>query len=626
MAGYGPHFATAASTQITLQFPNSVTARQRAVLHAVATTHGVCHQSNGDGDERRIALGVGTEVVYVRPETIADDDDICDLLAVHLQISPDVSKRAFGAPAPRPEKRGIIGGRDGTQSTESSDPLVSSSSAAPHVSLERANIDVTAFVHKTLESLELERVAEAEQNDAVLKGLTPSAAQKKGRALLGLKCVDQKNGFYGKTIVVLELASRPTGDNKAPPLPPHKLTPHDIVCLRPNKADNTTGTEEPLCSGVVYRVRDTRLEIAVDETPDSLDGTLRVERLQNETSHNRLVDALRLVGKASSGGVGVDLTKFPGARLVEYLFGNTAPRTSASEAFVLGDDVDTIVDGTRASSFVPINKNLDQSQLQAVAHALRSHDVALIHGPPGTGKTTAVVEYVLQELSRGNRVVCCAASNVAVDTLVERIVMGGDGFGVGGVGGGGTDDTKSADESTGTKSMGKRRVKKSKSSSVSESNLIRLGHPARLLPSVLRHSLEAVVSRSDDSGLAKDCEKECEAIRKRLAKLTGRISKEERAERFDARKELRKLQKETKQRQKKAIDVVVGGAKLICCTLSGALTGAIRNETFDVVVIDEAAQALEPACTCWGIPKSRHCLPPLFEYTTRDVCSSCQYL
>ena len=86
----------------------------------------------------------------------------------------------------------------------------------------------------------------------------------------------------------------------------------------------------------------------------------------------------------------------------------------------------------------------------------------------------------------------------------------------------------------------------------------------------------------------------------------------ERAERFDARKELRKLQKETKQRQKKAIDVVVGGAKLICCTLSGALTGAIRNETFDVVVIDEAAQALEPACTCWGIPKSRHCLPPLF--------------
>ena len=112
---------------------------------------------------------------------------------------------------------------------------------------------------------------------------------------------------------------------------------------------------------------------------------------------------------------------------------------------------------------------------------------------------------------------------------------------------------------------------------------------------MLDASLEAAVARSDDSALARDCERECADLRRRLSKLTSR---DDRAERNDARRELRRVQKETKARQKKAVSVVVSRAKLVCCTLSGALTNAIRDETFDVVVIDEAAQALEPAC--WG--------------------------
>lgn len=57
----------------------------------------------------------------------------------------------------------------------------------------------------------------------------------------------------------------------------------------------------------------------------------------------------------------------------------------------------------------------------AVSKALSSKDVFLLHGPPGTGKTTTVVEIILQEVKRGLKVLACAASNIAVDNIVERL-------------------------------------------------------------------------------------------------------------------------------------------------------------------------------------------------------------
>ena len=63
---------------------------------------------------------------------------------------------------------------------------------------------------------------------------------------------------------------------------------------------------------------------------------------------------------------------------------------------------------------------LNESQLEAVRFALASPDVALIHGPPGTGKTTAVVEFICQAVERREKVLACAPSNVAVDNMAEK--------------------------------------------------------------------------------------------------------------------------------------------------------------------------------------------------------------
>ena len=603
-----------------MRFPPAVSARQRAILHAVAEANGVAHASAGDGEERYVSLGSGARVIEFLPEDVADDEAVCALLAEHLRVAPEASRRAFAAPAPRGATRDSSSRRFGDSNASSS----ATGSSPPPASASRASVDVAAFVRRTLELLDLEREAEAEQGEAILRGMRPETAQRRGRALLGLKCVDVRGGFFGKTVVTLELASRGAGateksaNSTAPPLPPHKLTPHDVVALRANKGD---AGGDPLCAGVVYRVRDAQLEIALDETPDdgTLDGTLRLERLANETSHKRLVDAVREIGRAGETGEGVDLARFPGARLVEVLFGSTKPKFATVRAVTNGadgasasarEDESDVADSppiflessaTVVDLFEPIDRALDRSQKNAVARALAAEDVALIHGPPGTGKTTAVVEYVLQERLRGRRVLCCAASNVAVDTLVERLLRSDfadadseSGASSGPERGGSSSRKKSSSRTEKSKTKTREKNARGGARRVTET-LIRLGHPARLLPSVLGASLEAAVARSDDSALARDCERECADLRRRLAKLTSR---EHRAERADARRELRRVQKETKARQKKAVSVVVSHANIVCCTLSGSLTNAIRNETFDVVVIDEAAQALEPAC--WG--------------------------
>lgn len=125
--------------------------------------------------------------------------------------------------------------------------------------------------------------------------------------------------------------------------------------------------------------------------------------------------------------------------------------------------------------------------------------------------------------------------------------------------------------------------------------LVRVGHPARLLPAVLAASLEAQLLACDNSKLAKDCAKESKALRRKLLKLTDR---KHRAERNEVRKELRILAKEERNRQQEAMKDVINGARVMCSTLSGALSGTLKFQDFDVVVIDEAAQALEAAC--WG--------------------------
>ncbi|XP_066373064.1 uncharacterized protein [Miscanthus floridulus] len=308
--------------------------------------------------------------------------------------------------------------------------------------------------------------------------------------------------------------------NKGDVLPAHKFGTHDVVALKPNKADAGSAS---LGQGVVYRLKDSSITVAFDDIPeDGLNSPLRLEKLANEVTYRRMKDALIELSKAVQTG--------PCANLVPVLFGEKAPMRSK----------DTM-------KFSPFNKNLDDSQKEAISKALGSRDVFLLHGPPGTGKTTTIIEIILQEVKRGSKILACAASNIAVDNIVERLAR-------------------------------------------YRTKLVRLGHPARLLPQVLDSALDAQVLRADNSSLAGDIRKEMKVLNSKLLKAKDRNTKR------DIRKELKTLAKEERKRQQLAVTDVLKNADVVLTTLTGASSKKLNGITFDLVVIDEAAQALEVAC------------------------------
>ena len=189
------------------------------------------------------------------------------------------------------------------------------------------------------------------------------------------------------------------------------------------------------------------------------------------------------------------------------------------------------------------NPNLNESQRRAVKNALEACTLSLIHGPLGTGKTATLVEVILQIAQRNKRLLVCAPSNLAVDNLVERLE---------GV------------------------------------RMIRLGHPARILDTVLKHSLEAQIE-AEHGDIIRDIRKEIEQMIKEMPKARG----EKRAK---LRSELKANRNELRSRSKKLESEIVNGAQVVLCTLGMAGCRSIQEvaKKFDVVVLDEGSQATEP--------------------------------
>ncbi|XP_061209581.1 DNA-binding protein SMUBP-2 [Neopsephotus bourkii] len=371
-----------------------------------------------------------------------------------------------------------------------------------------------------LELLREEREAELAQSRAWQESVPLKELQRRGVCLLKLHAASQRTGLYGRLLVTFQ----PRKHDPDAELPSNSFGPGDIAGLY-----DAASQGDALCTGIVTRVTPRAVTVAFEDSQDTLsldhERSYRLLKLANDVTYNRLKKALNTL-KQYRGG--------PASDLIDVLFFSAEPR-----AF------------SETKPLQLYNNSLDASQREAVSFSLAQRELAIIHGPPGTGKTTTLVEIILQAVQQGLKVLCCAPSNVAVDNLVERLA----GHSV---------------------------------------RILRLGHPARLLEPIQRHCLDAVLARADTAQIVAD-------IRKDIDQAWAKSKKaQDKGERSHFLSEIKTLRKELKQREETAMAAALTHASVVLATNTGASSeGPLKllpDNHFDLVVIDECAQALEASC------------------------------
>src|SRR5262249_1892906 len=289
------------------------------------------------------------------------------------------------------------------------------------------------------------------------------------------------------------------------------------------------------------------LRVALPELPDDVDEDSEFDLLlaPDETSRLRQKAALERAASDSREWF-VDL------RVV--MLGERAPRFDKEVDFAPGDP------------------GLNESQIEAIRFALSAKDVAIIHGPPGTGKTRTLAELVRQAVARGERVLACAPSNLGVDNLLERLLAAG-------------------------------------------LSAVRLGHPPRVLPSLRDSQPDALGERHPEVRAARKMVREAFALFRKADRFTR--AKPEPGAKRAMRLEGRALLGDARKSEDRAVESVLNSAQVLCATLTGLSDELLRGRVFDLVVIDEAGQGTEPAAWIALIRGKRvvfagdHCqLPP----------------
>ncbi|KNG45444.1 P-loop containing nucleoside triphosphate hydrolase protein [Stemphylium lycopersici] len=396
--------------------------------------------------------------------------------------------------------------------------------------------DIPSFAASQLNLLDAELQAELSETNALLSSHTPTALSRAGLAILNLNVSSQRTGLGGKTVVELSLDSAVVAKGEAPDIPEHGIRVGDIVAVQEQPSGSAKKTEKKDLAnkgaeGVVLRVRRENVEVVLDKEDADVPsgGKLWIVKLANDVTYKRMNQTMSRLQKLADQ----EYTPF-----MRVLFGQASPTPLPSD---LNDPSN------------PLHKlewndpSLNDSQQEAIRFALASREIALIHGPPGTGKTHTLIELILQLLKQNLRLLVCGPSNISVDNIVERLAS-------------------------------------------HKVPMVRLGHPARLLPSVLNHSLDVLTRTSEAAALVQDVRKEMDDKQSSIRKTRNA------RERRQIYTELKELRQEYREREKGCVNNLVTGSKVVLATLHGAGGFHLKGQEFDVVIVDEASQALEAQC------------------------------
>ncbi|KAM0934029.1 putative hydrolase [Dioscorea sansibarensis] len=364
------------------------------------------------------------------------------------------------------------------------------------------------------------------------------AQQEQCDTICNLNAISSSIGLGGMHLVLFRVER----NNR---LPPTTLSPGDMVCVR---TCNSRGAGATSCmQGFVNNLGEDGCSITValesrhgDPTFSKLFGkSVRIDKIQglaDALTYERNCEALMLLQKNGLQ------KKNPSIAVVATLFGDR-------EVITWLEKNQLVEWGQLEIEGMMVNKTFDDSQLKAIALGLnKKRPLLVIQGPPGTGKSGLLKELVTLAVQQGERVLVTAPTNAAVDNMVER--LSGNGL-----------------------------------------NIVRVGNPARISASVASKSLGEIVN-DKLANFKKEFERKKSDLRKDLRHCLKDDSLA-----AGIRQLLKQLGKTLKKKEKETIKEVLSSAQVILSTNTGAADPLIRRlESFDLVIIDEAAQAIEPSC------------------------------
>ncbi|WP_233148619.1 AAA domain-containing protein [Rhodopirellula sp. MGV] len=329
-------------------------------------------------------------------------------------------------------------------------------------------------------------------------------AERSGETLLALQIQDHQTGLAGRILFdFVKIDGRP--------LPMNRLKVGSPVVISDSDDPSDHGI-----AGVVSRRNQNVIQVATERWPES--DRLRIDMSPDETTRRRQLAAMASA-RVASGRI---------KQLRDMILSQRPIRQ--------GDPDD-----------VRFLTSLNPPQQDAVKFALASPDIAILHGPPGTGKTTTLAEVIYQAVERGDKVLACAPSNTAVDNLLERLVP-------------------------------------------MVPNVLRVGHPARVFESLRGHTLDELVDNDSSAAVIKDMRRELDELLRSAAR-PGR-GKDARRRRNLLYSTAGDLRGQIRSLERSVVRSIIDNADVICTTTT-IDDDLLAGSTFDTVVIDEACQCTE---------------------------------
>jgi ATP-dependent RNA/DNA helicase IGHMBP2 len=380
---------------------------------------------------------------------------------------------------------------------------------------------VNEQLYKTLELLRIERQADLEQYRQKVLLVPLHRKTREGKCWYPVRLRKHYIGTGERLVIEVERTQHLDQ--------PHVFQSGKMVSVFSNAANTP---EKHYTGGVINYVRENTMVITLhsDDLPDWIEEhLLGVDLMFDEMAYREMESAMKAVINAENSRT---------AELRDVLLGSRSS-VASHQSPVTGD-------------WKPATE-LNLSQWKALEKILAAEDVGNIHGPPGTGKTTTLVQAIKLTVEKENQVLVCAPSNAAVDLLAEKLTDQG-------------------------------------------LRVLRIGHPARVTEQSLSKTLDAQIAHHEHY-------KELRSLRKRMTQLRDMAFKYKREFGY-AEKQQRKILIQEAKAMKADADVLefyivndlLNKSDVITCTLVGSANHTLRGRRYKTVFIDEAGQALEPAC------------------------------